>query len=460
MLDGNAFLFIALQFGSRFANSFLVTAARYELLEEGGVAEFAGAQVVTNVARIVVSQIAGVLTDNFALKRLYVATEVVNLCLAVTMLVLGHGHTSVLFMLNVGLGLVFSFSQPVSKSMPPAVAAGEDLALINGWDLTCDKVGRYLAPMAYALLASRTGFRFAVLLSTGFYACLALLRFCVQVNDEAVPKKERDSSITVFQTLAKFVGQVKEGLLSLKRDRVLRLLILNTLLTQVFLYPVNQIGFPVLFKQLTESGEVDSSVFGSILTSALQLLGIQKKKAWMNYTALVSLGGVVGPFLSNLMMYAIEAYSHRHKDRNHLKVGVTFGMLGQILTTVLLAMILSASLALGVGLLACALVALWTAVIAVNNVVTSYFNSISQERLQRNERGRYIANLMTIFNLGGSAGALLFGWVMSGTERSISGPVNLLLFGLAIKVILLALVSSDASLEATGQPNGDSKKTK
>ena len=58
-----------------------------------------------------------------------------------------------------GLGLLFAFSQPVTKSMPPAVTPDredsssfllsfrlpylgtwhQDLAVINGWDLTCDK---------------------------------------------------------------------------------------------------------------------------------------------------------------------------------------------------------------------------------------------------------------------------------------------------------------------------------
>ena len=67
--------------------------------------------------------------------------------------------------------------------------------------------------------------------------------------------------------------------------------------------------------------------------------------------------------------------------------------------------------------------------------VTTYFNSISQERLQQNERGRFIAgcprgqrsckatclaqgwtcnsaqaNIMTVFTLGSSLGTLIFGW--------------------------------------------------
>lgn len=460
MLDGNALLFVGLQFGSRFANSFLVTAARYELLEAGGIAEFAGAQVATNVARMGVSQVAGVLTDNFALKHMYVATEACNLMLAIAMFFFGHGHGGILFCLNVGLGLVFAFSQPVTKSMPPAVvAAHEDLAIINGWDLTCDKVGRYLAPMAYAMVSSSFGFRQAVLIGTCFYGALALLRSLVRVSEPpAQTKTEGTSRATVGSKLWDLLGQVLDGFKSLRRDRILRLLILNTLVTNVFLYPLNSISFPILFKQIAEvSNQVDESVVGRILTGLIRLFGINKKKAWMNYTALVSLGGVVGPFLSNAMIYGLEAYSSQ-SGKCRLWVGVSFGISGQILTSAVLAVIMSLSWTLGSGLLAFALVPAWVVTIAVNNIVTTYFNSISQERLQRNERGRFIANLMTIFTLGSSLGTLLFGWVLSGDGRDVSGSVNLLLLGLFLKVVLLAMLAQDgAGSLAVGGLSADGK---
>ena len=89
-------------------------------------------------------------------------------------------------------------------------------------------------------------------------------------------------------------------------------------------------------------------------------------------------------------IYLLEAYSTRSKACE-LWVGVHCGLLGQILTMALLASIVSLSDRLGSGSLVLSLVAAWVATIAVNNIVTTYFNSISQERLQQNERGRFIA---------------------------------------------------------------------
>ncbi|CAK9009531.1 unnamed protein product [Durusdinium trenchii] len=282
MLDRNALLFIGLQFGSRFANSFLVTAARYELLEAGGIFQFAGAQVATNVARMLVSQVAGLLTDNFALKRMYVASEALNLVLAVAMLACGQHHSRMLFALNIGLGLLFAFSQPVTKSMPPAVAAArEDLAIINGWDLTCDKIGRYLAPFAYAVVSSSHGFNFAVLLSCLMYALMSVLRMMVTVLEPASRRETKNgaSQPTVAQKLGGLLQQVVDGVTSLRRDKVLQLLIINTLVTNVFLYPLNSVHFPVLFKQVAEreKSELDRTVVDDLLHQVMLALDIKRQ---------------------------------------------------------------------------------------------------------------------------------------------------------------------------------------
>eukprot|EP00439_Symbiodinium_sp_Y106_P062671 s1358_g9.t1 len=456
MLGRNAGLFIALQFGSRFANSFLVTAARYELLEAGGVMQFAGAQVATSLARMVVSQIAGLLTDNFALKKMYIATEVCNLVLALAMLACGHASGSVLFILNIGLGLLYSFSQPVTKSMPPAVTPSrEDLAVINGWDLTCDKVGRYLAPFAYAMASSSHGFGFAVLLSCFLYGVLAMLRTCVVVVEPPREPSKMGSKATVRDKLGRLFQQIADGVMSLRRDSVLRLLILNTLVTNVFLYPLNSVHFPVLFKRVAEAGG-EHSVVDGLLQGAMSFLNIKKKDMWRNYSALVSLGGVVGPFLSNALIYMLESYSTSQKSCR-LWVGINFGVAGQVATMALLALMVSFSGTLGTGLLVFNLVSAWVITISVNNIVTTYFNSISQERLQQNERGRFIANIMTVFTLGSSLGTLIFGWVLSAAADDVKGSVNLLFCGLLIKMVLLVLLrrAGQGSFSGSVRPHAE-----
>mmetsp|Transcript_23975 Transcript_23975/g.67350 ORF Transcript_23975/g.67350 Transcript_23975/m.67350 type:complete len:105 (-) Transcript_23975:27-341(-) len=92
------------------------------------------------------------------------------------------------------------------------------------------------------------------------------------------------------------------------------------------------------------------------------------------------------------------------------------------------------------GMLVLELVVLWVFTIAFNNIFTTYFNSFSQERLGPGERGRFIANLMTIFTFGNSFGTLLFGWTIPET-RIGTVPVIFIGISLAVRVVIFVLFS-------------------
>ena len=62
-----------------------------------------------------------------------------------------------------------------------------------------------------------------------------------------------------------------------------------------------------------------------------------------------------------------------------IEVGVNCGLLGQIVTMAVLASIVSLSDRLSSGFLVLSLLLAWLVTISVNNIVTTYFNSISQE---------------------------------------------------------------------------------
>jgi len=322
--------------------------------------------------------------------------------------------------------------------------------------------------MAYAVLSSSAGFQTAVLMSCALYALLTLLRSQVRLIElPRQPQKQAAEGTPpgglgrlVVSKLLALCRQVWDGMLSLRRDRILRLLILNTLVTNIFVYPLNSVLFPVLFKRVAEeSPAVEESVAGDVLAAAMRLLGIKKKKAWMNYTALVSLGGVVGPFLSNALVYGLEVVSKGWRQ-SQLEIGISFGIAGQIFVSALLAAIVAGNKYLGAGMLVLLLVASWVVTIAVNNIFTTYFNSVSQLRLGRGERGRFIANIMTVFTLGNSMGTLLFGWALASDAREVQGSVRLLLCGLALKGLLLALLrrEGDVTVAANGVPAAAAEK--
>lgn len=356
-----------------------------------------------------------------------------------------------LFAANAFFGLIFSFSQPVTKSMPPTVVRPEDLSFVNSWDLTGDKVGRYLAPFMYAVTMNQGGFGMVAFLGTVGHLSCALLRTTVRVDEVdllALTPRNVSSRRISSQLLGVFV-QLRNGILSLQEDRTLALLILNTLVTNVFVYPLGSVLFPVLFKRAREDSTEAWSLCGRLLRSLCNLLGIHKKEAWQNYVALVNLGGVFGPFLSNLMVAWLESIA-AGAPTYLAWFGVNLGLAGQILASVLLLAVLWRSLWLDTGLLVLSLFTCWVLILAVNNVFTVYFNSFQQQQLKREVRGRFIANIITIFTFGNSVGTLLFGWALDTGDavEAVRGSMGLLLLSLAVRIGLMALLHRGGSRKA------------
>merc|ERR1711884_249154 len=102
----------------------------------------------------------------------------------------------------------------------------------------------------------------------------------------------------------------------------------------MLVYPLSSVVFPVIFKAIPEGTiEQEGSAMSKFILAVQEAVGIHKKKAWMNYAALVSLGGVIGPFLSSAVVYSIKALAARHPERMTW-IGLNCGMFGQ--TTMLL----------------------------------------------------------------------------------------------------------------------------
>lgn len=142
------------------------------------------------------------------------------------------------------------------------------------------------------------------------------------------------------------------------------------------------------------------------------------------------------------MVYVLEAFSGG--TQNKFEFGAKAGLLSQIVTALILGAVIYISASLDAGMLVVSLLLVWLLIIAANNTFTTYFNSISQERLAANERGKYISNIITIFTLGNSFGTQLFGWVLSLEMGVVLGPLYVLMTAVALKVLIFLLLQASA----------------
>jgi len=167
----------------------------------------------------------------------------------------------------------------------------------------------------------------------------------------------------------------------------------------------------------------------------------------MNYAALVSLGGVIGPFLSSAVVYGVQALAARQPERINW-IGLNCGMIGQVVTLVLLVLVLAFVQFFSAGTRIFLLFAVWGAMTALNNVTTIYFNAHTQQRLDRSERGRFIANILTLFTLANSVGSLMYGYALAsegGVEAQVSRSSGLLLTALALRLVIFCAFRFDAA---------------
>merc|ERR1712130_768278 len=77
---------------------------------------------------------------------------------------------------------------------------------------------------------------------------------------------------------------------------------------------------------------------------------------------------------------------------------------------------------------------IWGALNGANNVTTIYFNAHTQQRLNRSERGKFIANILTLFTLANSAGSMMYGWALSSDSVDVQ-------IAMAAKILFIAVIA-------------------
>eukprot|EP00392_Amoebophrya_sp_AT5.2_P005735 g5745.t1 len=195
-----------------------------------------------------------------------------------------------------------------------------------------------------------------------------------------------------------------------KFENTRRLLMLNTLITNVFLYPVQSVLLPVLCKNAS-------------------------KEFWLQGQAWIHLAGVFGPLLSNGVIVVGTAASGR-STRTTSSAGekLSLVMLSQSVASVCLGLLLTfvaridavetarlltksvaeespsttspSTTRAVIGLVGLA----WGLAVAANNAFTVYFGAFCCER-EEGRRGyaRVLADMLTIWSLGNAAGNWLQG---------------------------------------------------
>ncbi|KAF4685509.1 hypothetical protein FOZ60_006496 [Perkinsus olseni] len=316
------------------------TAVRYETLDMVGAKRYAHSQIWQNLTRTLSAQTAGVITDNAPPKKVYVLTDLFCAMMVMTIWTGSQNILQFLAVSNIALGVVMAFSGPVGKSLPPLVVRSRsELPMVNSFELTGDKIGRYLTPFAVGFFMMYFDFSTCVYASILFYLLVVSVKSSVQVDESSHGSGKRSGG-----RRPGLMTQLMEGVKSLGDPR-LGVLVLNTLITNVFVYPFQTAAVPVILRQMDPVN-------------------------WKSLASLVSLGGVIGPILSNASAFLFSSDPF---------AGLVSGITAQIATGMISVFCVMVYPLFPTGTAyAVLLSSLWVLVIAANNQFTIFFNSLQQ----------------------------------------------------------------------------------
>ncbi|EER14176.1 conserved hypothetical protein [Perkinsus marinus ATCC 50983] len=402
VISSNARRFVLAQFLSRCAHTFITTAVRYETLDMVGPRRYAHSQIWQNLTRTLSAQTSGVITDNAPPKKVYVLTDVFCALMVMTIWTGSQNVLQFLTVANIALGVVMAFSGPIGKSLPPLVVRSRsELPMVNSFELTGDKIGRYLTPFAVGFFMMYFGFSASVYVSIAFYLLVVTVKSSVQVDESP-----SGSSKEMGGQRPGLLRQLFEGVKSLGDPR-LGVLVLNTLLTNVFVYPFQTAAIPVMLRQMDPVN-------------------------WRSLASLVSLGGVIGPILSNASAFLFSSDPY---------AGLVSGITAQITTGMLSIFCVMVYPLFPTGTAYAVLLStLWVLVIAANNQFTIFFNSLQQMVLPANQRGKFIANLLAVFTMGNAAGLWVFGQAIASPEHLQSNVCWVLVLSVLLRMIIGGVV--------------------
>ena len=363
----NSVRYVAAEALGRLALNTIQSVVRYQTLQQAGPVVFTAAQVSQSIIRTVFSQLGGIVADSSYRFTVFSFAELVLLSLCVFgEFALTNVQSFKMIYLNILVAISISILTPLTKSLTPEVVDDpKELVMINSLQLTVEKIARYAAPSLAALLLSTSSSLFV----TWTCWCALILTFIVKFS-------VRFNKISLKSDSASIPEKLLAGAKILRKPELVPLVV-NTLLTNVVIYPFFSVFLPIILKERDPQG-------------------------WQGRLAGLNFAGVIGPLLSHSFMQS------KYLRESSIEEGMITGLNIQIFDSLSIIILILSGSQLNNDIFVILAGIVMTVATAASNIFTVYFNAFAQSRLAANERGRFIANLMTLSNLANAIGSLFY----------------------------------------------------
>jgi MFS family permease len=398
LLKNKSFSYFLLGEGSAlFGSTVLQIAISLHFLEiTQSAGKFASALMISTIPTLLFGLIAGVTIDLLDRKKILLWLDAIR-----GLLLLGFGIWSFLnpltewgiYGLLLFLGICQVFFLPAFVTVLPAILDKEDLVEGNSIKNTVLEGAKIAAPLLGAFLYTSFGIPIVFIISSLFFILSFFFISFLQI--QALPKKETNFSI---------LTEIKEGILVL-RDIRLSSLILNGMLTHIFLTAIFQLGFPFIIKEAYSGPNL--------------------------YIGIVESCAVFGIISS---VFIVSAYKHRLS----LSQGILYGIIGMIITVFPLFLLgwqsFSAVLLNQSGILLFYFSIVTVAMFWVRGFYGAFFVAFYQQTVEPEKLGRFFSIMSIFFSIGQIIGFKLYGYLLDHHPLVIS--IVILGIGMIAKAVV------------------------
>ncbi|RIV18372.1 MFS transporter [Alicyclobacillaceae bacterium I2511] len=231
------------------------------------------------VPRLVLMLAGGVVADRMSRKRLLVGSLLTRAGLlvlfALWLALSSHGHLQLwaVYGLAVAFGVVDAFYWPASGSIVPQVVSDEDLPVANSFVQTAQQISVVGGPLIAAGLLWLKNYPLMFLVMAGLFGsgalCQSFLRLRMNgpgnlsVGDTSVhQEKQKGRSPSALH-------EVMQGLHYVRKERILWLIMLFSMVINLFFFGPINVGLPALVHHLNWSGSLYGELEASVGVGAV-----------------------------------------------------------------------------------------------------------------------------------------------------------------------------------------------
>lgn len=284
-------------FGTLFSN---VALSLYILSITGSASKFSMVLTLGVIPQVLAGLFAGVVVDRVDRRKLIIFLDLFRGVYLLGLVAYATAYSLNEWMIYVTVflfGLIDLFFGPAYMTILPSIVRDDELVDANALQSTIMETTRLAGPVAGAFVYATSGIHTTLFLD-GISFFVAMLAMIFMVFSGKIPSSGK--KLTIYQDVVIGVESV------FRRDKRITSLVMNGMLTHIFLHPFVLVGVPYILVRILGGSEVQFGTVQTMITvgSLLAIFPVSMIKKRFNLSQSIGIG-VLAMFVAVLPYFAL-----------------------------------------------------------------------------------------------------------------------------------------------------------